>query len=165
MRYTKILLIEGEIIFGLSLWCLSNIRTAIGCEEKSTIAFESGIYNFVSTIFISNVPNLTITGQEMDQTLLIGNAPIIILWLCCSCRQYLSRYIEVQLPHRSGIGSDAFQIFQTPPTNTNASLVSTGILRIPLRSPTKFALRDSILAIYNSQKHVIIAHYMTNFTI
>ncbi|CAF3622463.1 unnamed protein product [Rotaria socialis] len=142
MRYTKILLIEGEIIFGLSLWCLSNIRTAIGCEEKSTIAFESGIYNLVSTIFISNVPNLTITGQETDQTLLI-----------------------VQLPHRSGIGSDAFQIFQTPPTNANASLVSTGILRIPLRSPTKFALRDSILAIYNSQKHVIIAHYMTNFTI
>ncbi|CAF4992589.1 unnamed protein product, partial [Rotaria magnacalcarata] len=42
----------------------------------------------------------------------------------------------------TGADPDAFQIFQTSPANANTSLVSTGILRIRLRSPTKFVLKE-----------------------
>jgi len=56
------------------------INTAIDSRLNSTVIFGYGTYNLSSTIFISNATNLTITGQGMDQTLLIGHTPIFIFF-------------------------------------------------------------------------------------
>ena len=49
------------------------VDTAINYGLNSTVIFGYGTYNLSSTIIITNATNLTITGQGMDQTLLIGN--------------------------------------------------------------------------------------------
>ncbi len=53
------------------------IDTAIN-ELNSTVIFGYGIYNLSSTITISEATNLTIQGQGIDQTFLIGNVPLTI---------------------------------------------------------------------------------------
>ena len=52
------------------------INTAINCRLNSTVVFGYGIYNLSSIITISNAINLTIQGQGIDQTFLIGNQPL-----------------------------------------------------------------------------------------
>lgn len=51
------------------------INDAIKSGLTSTIVFGFGIYNLSSAIGLSNVNNLTITGQGIDKTFLIGNCP------------------------------------------------------------------------------------------
>ena len=54
------------------------VNRAIRSELNSTVVFGAGIYNLSSAINITNAINLTITGQGMSETLLVGNNPIFI---------------------------------------------------------------------------------------
>jgi hypothetical protein len=182
------------------------VNAAINSKLKTTISFGVGTYNLSSTIVIMNATNLTITGQGIDQTLLVGNQPISI-FLAEYCEgltitllsidfdpfpftagyvvnvntSYLD--IEVQTPHRTDInrevssifrfdpiamrpafGSEAHQIFQTLP-NITTSLVSPGVLRIPLRSAYKFVKGDPIVVIYDLTSPTITIKYTTDITI
>ncbi|CAF5004077.1 unnamed protein product [Rotaria sp. Silwood1] len=62
-------------------------------------------------------------------------------------------------------GSQTYEIYQTPPSNVNTSLVSSGILRIPLASSSRFVVGDAIVARYVFTTHVIYAENVTNFTV
>jgi hypothetical protein len=183
------------------------VNIAINSGLNSTIIFGYGTYNLASTINITNATNLTITGQGMDQTLLIGNAPIIIFFAeyCNGLTirslsvdfnplPFTAGYVvnvnntyldvQVQLLHRTDIhrqvhsifrydpiemrpayGSKAYQIFQTPPTNVSTSLVSPGILRIPIRTRSQFVQGDPIVAIYFPADHTIVLKYISDLTI
>ena len=52
------------------------VNSAISDGFSSTISFGTGTYSLSSTINITNVTNLTITGQGTDQTFLIGTVPM-----------------------------------------------------------------------------------------
>jgi hypothetical protein len=140
---------------------------------------------------------LTITGQGIDQTFLIGNVPTSIFTIQ-SCQgltisslsidfdplPFTAGYVlhvnetyldlQVQPPHqtdlnrqvgailrydpmamRPAFGPNTYEIYQTPSPNATTSLVSPGILRIPLTYPTKFLVGDPIVARYTGQNHVI----------
>ncbi|CAF4718377.1 unnamed protein product, partial [Rotaria sp. Silwood2] len=60
--------------------------------------------------------------------------------------QAILRYNPIQM--RPAFGSNTYEIYQSPPTDVNATLVSSSILRLPLRSPTQFLKGDSIVARY-----------------
>ncbi|CAF3620912.1 unnamed protein product [Rotaria socialis] len=47
---------------------------------------------------------------------------------------------------RPAIGPRAYEIYQTPPSNANTSLVSNNTLRIPLASSSQFVVEDAIVA-------------------
>ncbi len=86
----KCLLIEGKTFYVSTFGAYPNdniddsneiqltIDTAIRYRLNSTVIFGYGIYNISSTITISEATNLTIQGQGIDQTYLIGNVPLTI---------------------------------------------------------------------------------------
>jgi hypothetical protein len=66
---------------------------------------------------------------------------------------------------RTAIGPKTYEKYQTPPPNINTSLVSPGILRIPLASPSKFSIGDALVARYMTTNHAIHAQDITDLTI
>ncbi len=66
---------------------------------------------------------------------------------------------------KPAFGSKAYQIFQTPPTNVGTSLVSPGVLRIPIRTRYQFVQGDPIVAIYFPSDHTIELKYTSDVTI
>ena len=66
---------------------------------------------------------------------------------------------------RPSIGPNAYEIYQTPPTNANTSLVSNGTLRIPLASSFQFAVGDAIIARYSFGMHAIYVQDVPDFTL
>ncbi|CAF1090618.1 unnamed protein product, partial [Didymodactylos carnosus] len=66
---------------------------------------------------------------------------------------------------RPAIGPRTYEIYQTPPSNANTSLVSNGILRIPLAYSTLFAVGDAIIARYSFTTHAFYGQDVTDFTI
>ncbi len=54
------------------------IDSAINYGMNSSVIFGYGTYYLSSTLMILNSTNLTITGQGINQTLLVGTAPISI---------------------------------------------------------------------------------------
>ncbi|CAF1144932.1 unnamed protein product [Rotaria sp. Silwood1] len=180
---------------------------AIANGSNNIVVFQSGTYNFTSVISIECAVNLTIMGQGMQQTLLLGNSPsamfkpfhcqgLTITSLAIDfdplpfTAGYVvsanTSYLDVQVvpPHKADIGRqvhailqydpvemrpafspNAYEIYQTPPSNANTSLVSPGILRIPLASPSIFVAGDPIVARYTFARHAIDAQDVTDFTV
>jgi hypothetical protein len=66
---------------------------------------------------------------------------------------------------RPAIGSKSYEIYQTPPSNVNTSLISNGTLRIPLSSSTLFVVGDAIIARYSFTTHVLYAQDVADLTI
>jgi len=66
---------------------------------------------------------------------------------------------------RPAFGPNAYQIYQKTPKNVNTSLISPGVLRVPLQFRTKFAVGDPIVVIYYGQNHAIQLKYTTDVTI
>jgi hypothetical protein len=168
------------------------INDAIKYGLLADIIFGDGTYEISSTISIVNATNLTITGQGIDRTFLIGDNEVSIfsaqycqgLKLTSFSIDYNplpftagfvvnldNQYIDVQVipPHQTEIGRqvhailrydpiemrpafgpNTYEIYQTPPDNANTSIVSPGIIRLPLRQPTKFLKRDPVIARYAS---------------
>jgi hypothetical protein len=77
--------------------------------------------------------------------------------------QTILRYDIVQ--KRAAFGLNAYEMYQTPPTDANTTIVSPGVLRIPLRSPTKFLKGDPLVARYNFGGHAIYGQDLIDITI
>jgi len=183
------------------------INQAIIHGLNSEIIFGFGIYNISSRLLIENATNLTIEGQGVDKTFLIGYNPTLIFLIhyCQGLKitllsidynplpftagyvvnvndKYLN--IEVVPPHQADIGQqvigihrydpiqmrpafgpNTYEILQSLPTYANTSLVSPGILRIPLSSPSRFLKGDPVVARYPFTNHAIVASDSVDITI
>jgi hypothetical protein len=183
------------------------VDAAIKYRLNSTISFGYGTYNLSGTIVITNATNLTITGQGMDQTLLLGNMPMS-LFFAQYCNGLTIRslsidfdplpftagyivnvndaYLDVQVqpPHRTDInrqvlgihrfdqvemrpafGPNTYEIYQVPPTNASTTIVSPGVVRIPMSVKTKFGMEEAVVVIYGPRHDAIFAHDLTELNI
>ena len=102
-----------------------TINQAINDGFVSDIVFGSGIYAISSSISILNASNLTITGQGMDKTFLIGCNPILIfLALYCQGLKITSLSIDYDpLPFTAGyvvnVDNKYLDVEVVPPHQTN----------------------------------------------
>jgi hypothetical protein len=183
------------------------INEAIRSGSDNDIVFGFGTYNLSSAIIISYANNLTVTGQGIDKTFLIGNSQSSIFSLeSCQGLTITSlsidfdplpftagyvvnvneNYLDLQVkpPHQTNInqqvqailrydpiamrpafGLNTYEIYQPPSPNATTSLVSPGVLRIPLKSPAKFVVGDPIVVRYAFQSHVISSMDAQDLTI
>jgi hypothetical protein len=183
------------------------INEAIKYGLVSDIIFGYGIYAISSTISISNATNLTIKGEGIDQTFLIGYNQIAIFYiLYCQGLTLTSfsidynplpftagyvvnvddKYLDVQVvpPHQTDIdrqvqailrydpvhmrpafGPNTYEIYQIPSINANTTIVSPGVLRVPLAWPSKFLKQDPIVVRYAFIDHAIYGQDVTDLTI
>jgi hypothetical protein len=183
------------------------INEAIHSGLNNNVVFGFGTYNLSYEITILNANNLTITGQGIDKTFLIGNSPssIFLVELCKGLTitslsidydplPFTAGYVvnvnqtyldlEVKSPHQTNIneqvqailrydpiamrpafGLNTYEIYQTPFPNSTTTLISPGILRIPLNLPSKFMVGDPIVVRYALQNHVIIEKDSEDLTI
>ncbi len=56
---------------------------------------------------------------------------------------------------RAAFGLNTYEVYQTPFPNATTTLVSPGILHIPLNLPSKFLVWDPIDVRYAFENHVI----------
>jgi hypothetical protein len=173
------------------------VNEAINSGLNNSIIFGYGIYNLSSEIMILNATNLTISGQGIDKTYLIGNSPssIFLVEFCQDLTisslsidydplPFTAGYIisvnetyldlKVESPHQTNIneevqailrydpiamrpafGPNTYEIYQTPYPNATTSLISPGILRVPLNLPSKFVIGDAIVVRYGFTNHAI----------
>jgi hypothetical protein len=183
------------------------INKAIHSGLNNNVVFGFGTYNLSSEITIFYANNLTITGQGIDKTLLIGNSPSSIFFVefCQGLiitslsidydpLPFTAGYVihvnetyldlEVKPPHQTNInqqvqailrydpismrpafGLNTYEIYQTPFPNATTSLISPGIVRIPLNLPSKFIVGDPIVVRYAFQNHVIVEKDSQDLTI
>ncbi len=74
------------------------------------------------------------------------------------------RYDPVQM--RPAFGSNTYEIYQHPsPNDTNTTLVSPGVLRVPLVKPTQFQKGDPVVARYVATKNCLDAQFVTDITV
>ncbi|CAF1413959.1 unnamed protein product [Rotaria magnacalcarata] len=174
---------------------------------NNIVVFQSGRYDFQSTVSLYNAINLTVMGQGQDVTFLIGHSPTMMfnagnsvgltLMMFSIDYQPLSftagyvvsvaaSYLDLQVvaPHqadvgrqvaaiyrfdlvrmRPSIGSAAYEIYQTPPSNANTTLRSNGTLRIPLASAYQFVVGDAIVARYSFGMHALYAQDLSDLTL
>lgn len=185
----------------------SAINAGISLGNGTIMVFESGVYNLSASIAIYSAKNLTIIGQGIDQTFLIGNRPTSIFTIQ-SCHgltigflsidfdplPFTAGYVvdvnqtfldlQVQPPHQTDVnrqvgailrydpkemrpafGSNTYEIYQSPSANATTSLISPGVLRIPLVYSTQFHIGDAIVARYSGQNHVISGSDAEDLTI
>ena len=183
------------------------VNAGISLDGETTIVFGLGVYNLSAAIAINSAKNLTIIGQGIDQTFLIGNRPSSIFTIQ-SCQgltigflsidfdplPFTAGYVievnktfldlQVQSPHqpdvnrqvgailrydpiemRPAFGPNTYEIYQSPSANATTSLISPGILRIPLVYPTQFHIGDAIVARYSGQNHVISGSDVEDLTV
>ena len=183
------------------------VNDAVSHGLDSDVVFGYGIYLISSTISIQNATNLTITGQGIDQTFLIGTNPVAIFSAhLCQDLTLVSfsidynplpftagyvvkvdrKFLDVQIvtPHRTDVGQrvhgfhrydpiqrrpafgpNTYGIYQKPPTDNTTTIVSPGILRLPLAAPLQFVEGDPIVARYIFTNHAIYVVDITDFTI
>jgi hypothetical protein len=175
-----------------------SINEAIRSGLNNNVVFDLSTYKLSMDIIISDGNNLTITGQGIDKTFLIGSSPSSIFSLR-SCQGLITTSLSIDFdpfpftvgyvfningthldlqvtpPHQTNInqqiqtilrydpiamrpafGSNDYEIYQTPsPNATTTTLVSPGILRIPLNSLLQFFIGDPIVVRYAFRSHVI----------
>ena len=66
---------------------------------------------------------------------------------------------------RPAFGPHTYEIYQTPPANVTTSIVSPGVLRLPLASPVKFGVGDPVVVRYAFVWHTIYAQDVTDMTL
>ncbi len=184
-----------------------TINEAIKYKSVSDIVFGNGIYTISSTISILNGTDLTIRGQGIDQTFLIGmNSSTIFLIQYCQGIKLTSfsidynplpftagyavnidnKYIDVEVvpPHqtdagrqiqailrydpitmRPAFGPYTYEIYQIPQVNGNTSIVSPGVLRVPIGLPTQFVKQDPVVVRYAFTEHTIYAQDVIDLTV
>jgi hypothetical protein len=77
--------------------------------------------------------------------------------------QAILRYDPVQM--RPAFGPNTYEIYQDPPTDAKTTAISPDVLRIPLRSPTKFVKGDPVVARYAFGGNAIYGQDVTDVTI
>jgi hypothetical protein len=111
------------------------VDAAINHRLKSTISFGYGTYNLSATIVIINATNLTITGQGMDQTLLVGNIPMSLFFAqYCNGLTICSLSIDFDpLPFTAGyivnVNDTYLDVQVQPPHHTDINRQVLGIHR------------------------------------
>ncbi len=143
----KCLSIEGKIFFVSDYGAYPNdniddtkgiqltVAAAISYRLNTTIAFGYGTDNLSSTIAITNATNLTITGQGMDQTYLVGHVPMMTFF-AQYCNGLTIRSLSIDfdpLPFTAGYivnVSDTYLDIQVqPPYRTDVNRRALGIHR------------------------------------
>jgi hypothetical protein len=184
-----------------------TIDAAISYGLNNTVIFGAGIYNLSSTITIRNATNLTVTGQGMDQTFLVGNSPIQILLVEYCQGTTISAFsidfdplpftagyvvnvndtfidVQVKPPHRPDIGQqvdailrydptqmrpafgpNTYELYRSKPVTANTSLVSPGIVRLPITSSSQFIVGDPVVAFYIRLNHAIYVLDVVDFMV
>lgn len=180
------------------------VNEAISDGTVNDIVFGYGIYTISSTIEIDNATNLTITGQGIDQTFLVGSNQIGIFlahygqglifksfsidydplpFTAGYVVNVDDKYLDVEIvpPHqpdvgrqvqailrydpiqmRPAFGPNTYEIYQRLSTNVTTTLISPGVLRIPLSRSTRFAKGDPIVARYVFKDPVIYIKDVTD---
>ena len=178
----------------------SAISAAINYGVGTEIDFGYGIYTISTTIAILNATDLTVKGQGIDQTFIIGQMqePIFTIGFCQGLNltsfsidydplpftagyvvNINDKYLDIQVvpPHQTDVnqqvqailrydpiqmrpafGPNTYEIYQQPPTDANTTIVSPGILRVPLSQPTQFGKGEPVVVRYLMTQHAISAY-------
>lgn len=185
----------------------ATINAAINDGPNNIVKFGYGTYNITQTIYINNGTNLTVQGEGIGETFLIGTSKMF-LFFAQYCNgliiqglsidfnplPFTAGYvvnvddtyldIQVQAPHQADVGQRVEGLIRYDPINMrpafgpktynyyqesifkgNTSLVSPGILRIPVTSRTAFAIDDPLVAVYDISYHAIFAHDTADLTV
>ena len=173
----------SDIVFGYGIYAISSTITVINATNLTIIG--AGVdntfligYNEIGIFLAKYCEGLKLTSFSIDNNPLPFTAGYVV--------DVNDKYLDVQVvpPHQTDInrqvhailrydpvqmrpafGSDTYEIYQDPPTEINTTIVSLGVLRLPLRSPAKFLKGDAIVARYAFQGHCIDAQDITDTTI
>ena len=173
----------SDIVFGYGIYAISSTITIINATDLTIIG--AGVdntfligYNEVTIFAAQHCEGLKLTSFSIDYNPLPFTAGYIV--------DVNDKYLDVQVvpPHQTDInrqvhgilrydpiqmrpafGLDTYEIYQHPPTEFNTSIVSPGVVRLPLRSPTKFVKGDPIVARYAFGGSTIYAQDITDTTI
>lgn len=66
---------------------------------------------------------------------------------------------------RPAIGPNAYQIFQQPSKNDSTTVISPGVVRVPLKSRSKFVINDPVVIIYSGSAAALEFKYVTDITL
>lgn len=77
--------------------------------------------------------------------------------------QAILRYDPIQM--RPAFGLNTYEISQIPPTDVKTTIVSPGVLRLPLKSSTQFVKGDPIVARYVFSAYGIYGEDIIDFTL
>ena len=77
--------------------------------------------------------------------------------------QAILRYDPAHM--RPAFGPHTYEIYQTPPANVNTTIVSPGVLRVPLASRTGFGIGDPVVVRYAFVWHTLYAQDVTDMTL
>lgn len=165
--------LNSVVTFGFGTYNLSSAVNIVNAQNL--IITGQGIDK---TFLIGNVPT-SIFSIQSGQNLTISHLSIDFDPLPFTAGYVLNvthTYLDLQVvsPHQTDVnrsvgailrydpiamrpafGSKTYEIYQTLPQNSTTTLVSPGILRIPLNYATQFLPGDAIVARYGSQNHVI----------
>lgn len=160
------------------------IDTVIKNGSNNIIVFPAGTYDIILPLDLSSSINLTVMGQGIRETLLLGQSQrsiftadvalgLIITSLSIDFNPlpftagYVinvdASFIDVRVvpPHqagadrqvgallrydlaamRSAFGPRTYEIYQTPPSDRNTSIIEENVLWIPLASPSIYCWRS-----------------------
>jgi hypothetical protein len=159
---------------GFSIYGATNLTVMGQGMQRTLLLFNSSVGAF----WIQNCQTIMISSLAIDFDPLPFTAGYVV--------NVTTNYLDVEIvpPHRAdigqqvaailrydptlmrpAIGSSAYEIYQTPPSGTSTTLVSSGILNIPLAAWTAFNVGDAIVARYSFTNHAIDAQDVTNFTL
>ena len=173
----------SDIVFGYGIYAISSTIVIINATNLTIIG--AGVdntfligYNEVTIFSAQYSEGLKLTSFSIDYNPLPFTAGYIV--------DVSDKYLDVQVvpPHQTDInrqvqailrydpiqmrpafGLDTYEIYQDPPIEFNTSIVSPGVLRLPLRSPTKFLKGDPVVARYAFQGHAIYSQDVTDITL
>ena len=175
--------LASEIDFGSGIYTISatifitntsdlTVRGA-GIDQTFLIG-----YNQVAIFHLLSSERLKITALSFDYDPLPFTAGYVV--------NVNDAYIDVQVvpPHQTDVdrqirailrydpahmrpafGPNAYEIYQVPPHDVNTTIVSPGVLRLPIGRPARFRKGDPVIARYAMQDHAIYAFSVVDLTI
>ena len=135
-------------------------------------------YNQVAILHLLYSERLTLTALSIDYDPLPFTAGYVV--------NVNDTYIDVQVvpPHQTDVdrqirailrydpvhmrpafGPNAYEIYQVPPPDVNTTIISPGVLRLPIAHPAKFRQGDPVVARYATRDHAIFALAVVDLTI
>ena len=173
----------SDIVFGYGIYAISSTIEVINATNLTIIGagadntFLIG-YNEVIIFLAQYCKGLKLTSFSIDYNPLPFTAGYVV--------DVNDKYLDVQVvpPHQTDInrqvqtilrydpvqmrpafGLDTYEIYQDPPIEFNTTIVSPGVLRLPLRFRTKFLKGDPVVARYAFRGHAIYGQDVTDTTL